>query len=286
MMHTRTARWVSLALGLALVAMTVAGCTSPTPSATTGAGASVGLPSGAVVSGISTNSLGASYVSSDRGGFASSGIWVAGTGKVIVAPDLALLSLGVEAREATVAVAREQAAGAMTRVQEALKKGGVADKDIATAYFNIQPITVYEERFQGSYRYSEPKIVGYMVTNQVTVKVRALDRVGPLLDSAVAAEGDLIRVNGISFTIENPLPYAIQAREAAVRDALAKAQQFASLTNITVGKLLYITETEGTPAPQVYERAAMASFAADTTTPISGGKMEVTVTIQAAFSIP
>jgi len=287
-MHTRTAHWTILALGLGLVALAVTACTSPTPSATVGAEAPGGLPSGAVgapSAGSSLRPLGGSYVSPDLGGFGQSGIWVAGTGKVVVAPDLALLSLGVEARDATVAAARDQAAGAMNRVLEALKRGGVADKDIATAYFNIQPITVYEEKLQGSYRYSEPRIVGYVVTNQVTVKVRTLDRVGPLLDSAVAAGGDLIRANGISFTLENPRPYAIQAREAAVRDALAKAQQFASLTNVTLGKLFYITETGGTPAPLVYERAAVAAFA-DGSTPISGGEIEITVSIQAAFAIP
>ena len=281
---------VGLLMALALGALVLAGCTAsitegteePLEAGSTGAPTAIlGEPAtGAnVFSGVSTASSGVS---------GQSGIWVNGVGKVTVEPDLAVLNLGVEAREATVSAARSSAANAMTRVIAALKDHGIADLDIRTQFFNIQPIIVYQEKFQNGQRYSEPEIVGYRVSNQVTVKVRDLDSIGPILDDAVTAGGDLIRVNGISFTIEDPAPYTVQAREAAVQDALAKAQQFATLTNVAVGKLVYITETGGTPAPRVYaeEEFAVAAAAVDVTTPISGGQMEITISIQAAFAIP
>jgi uncharacterized protein YggE len=215
-----------------------------------------------------------------------SGIWVSGLGKITVEPDLAVLNLGVEARETKVSVARSKAAEAMNQVIATLKTHGINDLDIRTEVFNIQPITVYKEKFLNGERYNEAEIVGYKVTNQITVNVRNMEKIGVIVDESAAVAANLIRVNGISFTVEETRPYTIKAREAAVQDALSKAQQFADLTNIRVGPLLYITETSGTPAPYMYESSGRAMLSAmDSYTPVSGGQIDITVSVQAAFAI-
>ena len=210
------------------------------------------------------------------------GIWVGGSGRVVVTPDLALLSLGVEARAATVQQARNDAAGAMTQIMAVLTDSGIKDEDIRTQHFNIQPEYVWND-FE-----KRQEITGYRVTNTVSVKVRDLEGVGVLIDQVADAGGDLVRINSISFTIKHPEQFASQAREAAVMDAMAKARQFADLTGVTLGKLVYIAESGGSvPVVRGFSdtRMEMAPAAAAPPTPISLGEMDVTVVVQAVFSI-
>jgi uncharacterized protein YggE len=234
-----------------------------------------------------------------------SGIWVTGTGEQSLKPDLAIVSLGVQADAKTVAEARDKAANAMTAVVEALKKLGIAEKDIQTAYFSIQPKYTYRQVTRcpdaapaplppdskpmpsaGCYQEGEQVLVGYQVTNTVTVKVRNLDIVGQVVDSAAQAGGDVARVNNVSFTVEDSKAAQTAAREQAVKNAIAKAQQFAQLTGVKLGKLQYITETGGVVAPAVAYRAeALAGVDAKTSTPISAGELDVSVSVQAVFAI-
>ena len=129
--------------------------------------------------------------------------------------------------------------------------------------------------------------MGYRVTNTVNVKVRDLEAMGAIIDEVSTAGGDLTRINSIRFTVEDTDQLATQAREAAVKQAMEKAQQFAQLTGVTLGKLAYIAEV-GANVPVVRdfafeERVATASAAPPT--PISQGEMEITVTVQALFAI-
>ncbi len=215
------------------------------------------------------------------GGYQQAGIWVGGSGKVVVTPDLATLSVGVEATEKTVEQARSEAAQAMNAIMDALKKNGIADKDIRTQYYNIQPQYVWNDSFR------RQELTGYHVTNSLTAKSRDIDGVGALLDAVTKAGGNYTRVSGVNFSAEHPEVYANQAREAAVKDAMSKAQQFATLTGVKLGKLQYIAETGGNvPVYQEYAKLSMA--AADmgaAPTPISAGEMDVTVTVQAVFGI-
>ena len=204
-----------------------------------------------------------------------------GIGRVTVTPDLGLLDLGVEARATTVAEARDQAATAMTSIMNVLAGAGIEERDIRIQFFNIQPEYVWNETKR------RQEIVGYRVTNTVNVKVRDLEAMGTLIDQVATAGGDLTRINSIRFTVEDTDQFATQAREAAVKQAMEKAQQFAQLTGTTLGKLAYIAEV-GANVPVVRdfafeERVAAASAAAPT--PISQGEMDITVTVQAVFAI-
>ena len=204
------------------------------------------------------------------------GIWVTGTGKVSAVPDIAILSLGTEAQEASVAQAQSEASQAMEKVMATLKTNGVADNDIQTQQFSIDQVTRWDNVKE------ENIVVGYRVTNIVTAKIRAMDKIGTIIDAVAVAGGDLTRINSIAFSIDDPSPYQQQARIKAVADAQAKAKQLADLAGITLGELTYVSESVQVPPP-LYSQAISDQALAPT--PISPGEMEVSLTIQVAYAI-
>ena len=214
------------------------------------------------------------------------GIWVNGVGTVVTEPDIANLSLGVEARTATVSVARAAAATAMTAIVAFLMANGVAERDIRTQSFNISPQYTFQERLEDGFRTNERVLTGYQVTNTVSVKVRDLDQTGHVLDGVVRAGGDLVRVNGISFSVDDPDSLKVQARELAVQHALGKAQELATLAGVTLGSLVFISESSSTPAfSEVEARGNFAMASSFAPTPISTGESQIQVAVQAVFTI-
>ena len=205
----------------------------------------------------------------------STGIWVTGVGKVTVVPDIAILNLGVETQATTVAEAQQAAAVAMDAIMKVLSDHQVADNDIKTQYYSIQPVRSWDKDT------GKEILIGYRVTNTVVVKVREIADTGSIIDSAVAAGGDYIRVNSIGFTVDKPDTYGAQAREAAMADAKTKAKQLADLGGLKLGKPTYISESSYS-APIIYRDAKEASAP---TTPISPGEMEIQLTVQVVYSI-
>ena len=209
------------------------------------------------------------------------GIWVSGEGKVTAVPDVANLRLGVSAQESTVSEAQLKASDAMNGVMDALKSSGIDQKDIQTQYFNIQKVTRWD-------RDTEQEVVmGYRVSNTVTAKIRNIESAGSVIDAVAMVAGDLTRIDGISFSIEDSSDYQDEAREKAMADAKAKAEQMAKLSGVNLGKPTYITENIYTPGP-VFAREMMQAdliSAAAPPTPISVGEMDITVNVQVAYSI-
>ncbi len=214
------------------------------------------------------------------------GIWVEGFGSIQADPDIAILSLGIESREPTVTEARQEAAGAMQSLVAALNDEGVASDDIATASFNISPQTIYREVRDVNGSYSTPEIIGYIVSNRLTVTIRDLDNVGGVIDRAATEAGDLVRINNISFSIEDPSVFGADLRTLAATDARAKAQIYADAMGVELGPLVFLSES-GSSAPKVYveERAVMAMDASFAPTPIMAGETSLSARIQAVFSI-
>jgi len=208
------------------------------------------------------------------------GIWVSGTGEVTGAPDVAILTLGVEAQEETVSEAQSEAAEAMSDIVASLKANGVADKDIQTQWYTISIVTKWDKDTE------EQIVVGYKVTNMVTAKLRDINKAGTVIDAVALAGGDLTRVEGISFTIDDPTSYFTQARQEAMEDAEAKAQQMADLAGVGLGKAFYMSESGGY-IPQTYPvRDYYSGFEESAaTTPISAGELEITLTVQVAYAI-
>jgi len=215
--------------------------------------------------------------STNLGGIISSqqqGIWVTGTGEVTVVPDIVTLRLGIEAQEATVAEAQTQAVEAMNKVMAALTDNGVAEKDIQTQYFSIRQVTKWDRVEE------EEVVIGYRVTNMVTAKIRDIDKAGAIIDAVAEAGGDLARIDSIGFSIDDPSAYYEEARQKAIADAKAKAEQLARLADVTLGKPTYISEGIQIP-PSI--RVGVAE--APAVTPISPGEMEISLTVQVAYAI-
>ena len=197
-------------------------------------------------------------------------IVITGTGRVSVAPDIALLTLGVESQARTLGEATSDAARRMSAVVARIKAFGVADSDIATVAYSVDPRLAPSDPAR---REEPPRIVGYHVTNVAQVSVRKLPDAGPILDAAVAAGANTVR--GIRFTLADPAPTQAQARKNAVADALAKTHQIASAANVKLGDVLTIREsTTSQPVPM----RTMALRAEST--PIEPGQLEVVVTIE------
>jgi uncharacterized protein YggE len=208
----------------------------------------------------------------------NSGIWVAGEGKVSVVPDVAILSLGVEAQATTVAEAQQQATEAMEAVMNMLDDHGVADKDIKTQYFSIYPVRTWEN--------DKEILVGYRVNNMVTVKIRKVEDTGIIIDAVARAGGDYIRINSISFTVDDPTRYYKEVRDKAMADAEAKAEQLADLGGVNLGKPTYISEGSiSLPVTREYYPEVVPAPAPSPVTPITPGETEISLTVQVVYSI-
>lgn len=201
-----------------------------------------------------------------------------GVGRVTAEPDVAILNLGVEVQAATVARARSEAAEAMDDVRASLDRNGVEDTDIQTQFFNIFPQFDFESR--------TPQIVGFTVSNQVEIKVRDIDSVSDVLDDAITAGGDAIRVNGISFSVDEPEQFFEEARKLAVEDARARAEQLADLAGVSLGDALSISESSGGGIPVPFAAFEGRIQAADTGgSSIAPGEGEIVLTVSMLYAV-
>lgn len=206
------------------------------------------------------------------------GISVSGSGSVTVVPDIARLELGVEVTGRTVAEARGDAADAMDAVMDALADNGVEEDDIRTRSFNIYP--------QYNYRDEEaPEIVGFMVNNQVTVAVREIDNASTVLDAAIEAGGDAVRVNGISFTVDEPETFLDEARADAIADARGRAETLADAAGVDLGAVRSISESTSFIGNQRFAIPEAAFDSAGGPTPISPGEQELSVSVSVVFEV-
>lgn len=202
---------------------------------------------------------------------------VTGSGTAFAAPDVAVLSLGVEAEAESVGEARAQAAEAMEAMLAALRDGGVADEDIQTTRFSVQP------RYE---RIAMRQVLqGFVVDNIVTAKIRSIDDTGQLIDAALAAGGDLTRIESVRFTIDDPSSLEDEARQEAMAEARRKAETLAQAAGVDLGRPRSISETGG-PIPIRFE-AADAAFAQEelAATPIELGELEVRVSVQVVYEL-
>lgn len=204
---------------------------------------------------------------------------VTGTGIVAGNPDLVVLSLGVSVERDSVKQARTEAAEAMAGVIESLKANGLVDTDIQTQHFSI-----YQ---QYDYSKGRREFRGYNVTNTVSAKIHDLDTVGNVIDDAAEAGGDLVEINSIQFTIDDPTKLKMQARVAAMQDAEAKAQTLTTEGGVTLGKPISISESEDyyPPGPVSLELAFADEAAGARETPIQFGQLQITVRVNVTYEI-
>lgn len=210
-------------------------------------------------------------------GDTTTGISVSGQGIAAAAPDIASLSLGVSTRADTARQARDDAAASMADLIASLEDNGIAEKDYHTSQFSIDPDIDFLPN-------GEEVIRGYRVTSLLSVTVRDPDRVGEVIDDAVDAVGDPIRVQGIAFSIEDAAAVQSEARAQAMADARARAEELAELAGVSLGDPIAISESSSGGQPPIFFEA-FAAREGEVGTPISPGQLEVTVTVQVTYAI-
>jgi len=193
-------------------------------------------------------------------------ITVAGEGSAAAAPDQADLRLGVETQEPAAGAALAANSRVANRVIEGLKAGGVPPRAIRTSELRVQP--VYRRTASGASR----EIEGYRVVNEVAVRVGDLDRLGALLDRAVANGAN--RIGAIRFAISDPTLLEAEARRAAVADATTKARTLAEAAGLALGPILSIRDAPGHAPPRPAFEARTAAMSASAP-PIERGETRI-----------
>lgn len=191
------------------------------------------------------------------------------------APDLAVLSAGVMTMAATAQAAMSDNARQMSAMMAALKKAGIAEKDIQTAGINLSPQFRYRDN-------QAPELTGYQASNMVEVRVRALDRIGTTLDALVAQGAN--QINGPTFTVQNADALLDQARADAVKKGLARAEVYARAAGLKVIRLTAISEGAAAAPPMpMLRQSAMAMEASNT--PVAPGQVGLTASIVMQFEL-
>ena len=196
-------------------------------------------------------------------------IIVSGEGTVEIAPDMAILSLVVMREAPTAEGALSTNSEAMTEVMKALTGAGIAERDIQTTQFSIQPRYTRETR-KADGTIETRKLEGYTVRNGVNVRVRDIDAVGEVLDMSVR-----LGVNeggDIQFSNADPTKALERARSNAVKDALDKARGLASAAGGKVGRVLEISEHNIGARPMNMARREMAMDSMKASVPIAAGE--------------
>lgn len=202
-------------------------------------------------------------------------ITVTGEGTITAPPDMATVSLGVTTQGTTAAEAMAASSAALTTVLERLKAAGVEDRDIQTSTLNLNPNWTSTD---GS---SAPTIQGYVATNVLQVRVRAMDKLGPVLDAAVSDGANTL--NGVSFGFQEPDPVMDEARKEAVAAAKARAELLTGAAGVSLGRIVSISESGGyaPPMPMYRMEAAMA----DAAVPVEGGEVGVTANVTITWEL-
>ena len=208
-------------------------------------------------------------------------IVVSGEGDAAVAPDLAVVTLSVAETRKTAREALDVANGAMGAVIDALKKEGIAARDLRTSGLSIQAQYSYPENDDGTPK--PPVLTGYMVSNTLTVRIRDISKVGAIIDRAVTL--GVNQGGDIRFTNEDPAKTVTAARTEAVKDAIDKARTLAEAAGVKLGRILEISEAGNPPDPRPMMRMQMAKEAAADAVPVEAGENSYRVNVNVTFAI-
>ncbi|WP_342235195.1 SIMPL domain-containing protein [Inquilinus sp. OTU3971] len=200
-----------------------------------------------------------------------------GEGSASAAPDQATITSGVTSEGKTAREAVDANSKAMAALIDAFKKAGIQAADLQTSGFSVQPRYAAPEEGSGE----APKIDGYEVRNQVTVRVRDLTKLGAVLDTAVGTGAN--QIDGIGFGLADPAPVLDKAREAAVADAKRKAELIAKAAGVKLGRILAIAEPGSEPGP----RPMMAAYAMEkmAAVPVEAGESEFKARVTVTWEI-
>ncbi|MEI4480212.1 MULTISPECIES: SIMPL domain-containing protein [Phyllobacterium] len=209
-------------------------------------------------------------------------IIVTGEGEAAIAPDTAVLSLVVMEEKPTAREALTANNESMAKVLDGMKKAGIADRDLQTSGFNIEPRYVYPENKDGKQQPEAPKIVGYAVSNSLSVRVRDLKKVGEILDQSVSL--GVNQGGNLVFTNDKPDAILEEARKKAVASAISKAKTLSTAAGVELGKIVQISEQSRNPRPMPMAQSKMMAMAADSV-PVAAGENTYNVTVDVTFEL-
>ncbi|MGB8813527.1 MAG: SIMPL domain-containing protein [Paracoccaceae bacterium] len=205
-------------------------------------------------------------------------ITVTGEGQVDARPDMATISLGVTTQAETAAAAMAANSAELAKVLANLKAAGIEDRDLQTSGLSLNP------NWDNSYSSNDgqaPKIAGYIASNMLTVRVRALDGLGSVLDAAVTDGANTL--NGVSFGVTEPAPLLDEARVRAVADAKHRAELLTKAAGVVLGRVVSITEGGGYAQPAPMFR--MEAGASDAGVPMAQGEIAMTAMVTVVYEI-
>lgn len=198
-------------------------------------------------------------------------ITVVGHGEASGSPDVFMATVGVSVRSRRIAGVMADVKAKARAVIDAVLDSGVAAEHVRTAWMSVHP------QFDGN------KITGYSADNSVRITVRDLSKVSDVLDKAVTAGGEAAQLSGVSFDLQDSTDLATQARERAFADARARAEQYATLSGGTLGKVLRIDETGSHSSPS--PRAEFAMLRAASGPPVEAGQQTVSADITVTWEL-
>lgn len=202
---------------------------------------------------------------------------VTSVGEVTRVPDVAIITAGVVSRSSTASGAIQDSADRMSRVLAALKRAGVADRDIQTSSVNLSP----------EYRYPDnqaPQLTGYTASNSVTIRFRDIRNSGKILDALVGQGAN--QINGPNLTIDKPEAALDEARANAIAAGRARADLYARSLGMRVARVVSVSESGGyaapPPAPPPVPMMARAEYA---NTKIEPGEQKLQVSLAMTFEL-
>ena len=201
-------------------------------------------------------------------------IVVTGTSEVLAVPDEAIVRLGIVRQASDAQTAQNQANAVAQEILSAIGKAGVPSKDIQTSRLVLSP--VYS-------RGTDQHIVSYNATNTVSVRLDNLAMVGNVIDAGLKAGAN--QLEGVQFRLRNELPSREQALKEAVQEAHGKAQAMAEALRVNLGEVLEASEGGVSVVPRVQAFARAAEPAAQTSTPVSPGEIEIRANVTIRYRI-
>lgn len=197
-------------------------------------------------------------------------VTVTGEATVAVAPDMAVIRVGVTSAGKTAREASDTNAKQMTAVLAAIKDAGIGARDIQTSRLSLQP--QYDPNRSGTAR-----LLGFQATNQITVNIRDIDKLAGIIDQAIAAGAN--EMSGLEFVVSEQSKLLDQARDDAIADARRKAERYAKAAGVKLGAVTSISEEGSTPQPRLIQ--AMRAGAA----PVAPGEQTLRAVVTVSYEI-
>jgi hypothetical protein len=201
-------------------------------------------------------------------------VTVVGSGEVQGTPDTLNANVSIEATASDVTAAMNQTSDRMQAVINALTNSGIDRSDIATTNVTLQP------QYGGG---DNPSIIAYQASNSISVKIRNLNNASQTLGLIGSTGGDATRINSVSYAIDDDSQLVKDARTRAFDDAKDRAEQYAQLAGLTLGKVISISESAGTtpptPTPAPMPRAAMEAV------PLEPGQQTVSFSVTVIWEL-